>query len=368
MKLLQRYILLDVGRSFLLTLAALTLLFLFAGVAAEAVRRGLTPRQVLTVVPYVLPGMLPYTIPATLLFGVVLSFGRMAADSEIVACKAAGIHVVRLLQPVLLLAVLCCGVTWWALNEVIPTARQRMRAVLAEQLEDVVYNVLRRDRAITTSKLPCNIYVRGVRGKELIGATFQRVDPETGEIITAYAERATMRVDFENRRIVVHMYDAEVQVGKSSVKVADEHVFPIPLPEAATRRSDSPRDMTYRTLRAAIRDLRATLAEQHDSHNSELIRRYRRLRAELHLRSVLALGSILFVLIGVPVAIIQARADVLSAFVSCFLPIVTTYYPLLLLGMNMGKEGITDPAVAMWFPNFLLGSAAIPLLRRVARY
>ncbi len=371
MRLLQRYVLFDVIRAFLLTLAGVTVLFLGAGLAAEAVRRGLTPGQIVRIVPYVLPSTLPYTIPATLLFGVVLVFGRMAADSEITACKAAGIHVLRLVAPVVALALLCSGLTWWALNDVIPPAVARITQVVAEHLEETVYNILRRERAITSNRLPCSIYVRDVQGRTLIGATFQRIDQQSGELITAYAERATLEFDLANRRIIVRMFDADVQVGSSIVKVGDEHVFPIPLPDMALTASDSPRQMTLRELRDAIRKLRERLsaqAQQQKEPDPYTLRRYRRLRSELHMRAALAFGSVLFVLIGCPVAIIQQRGEFLGAFVSCFLPIVVTYYPLLLLGMNMSKEGITHPGIALWTANAVLGVAAVPLLRRVIRY
>ena len=368
-RLLQRYVLFDVLRAFLLTLLGVTVLFLGAGLAAEAVRRGLTPAQIVHIMPYVLPSTLPYTIPATLLFGVVLVFGRMAADSEITACKAAGIHVFYLLGPVVVLALICSGLTWWALNDVIPPAVARITEVVAQHLEETVYNVLRRERAITSSKLPCSIYVRDVRGKMLIGATFQRVDERSGELITAYAERAKLEFDLKHRRIIVRMYEADVQVGSSVVKVGDEHVFPIPLPDMALATGDSPRQMTLRQLLEEIDRLNEQIAAQNDSAAKEfLLRRYRRLRSEVHMRAALAFGSVLFVLIGCPVAIIQQRGEFLGAFVSCFLPIVTTYYPLLLLGMNISKEGIAHPAVAMWTANGVLAAAAVPLLRRVIRY
>jgi lipopolysaccharide export system permease protein len=396
MRTLDRYILLEILRGLGLALSAVTVLFLFAGLAAEAVKRGLSPTQIVEIAPYVVPGTLPYTLPATLLFAVILTYGRMSADREVVALKAAGIHAFRLLAPALWLAAAATVLTWWALNYWIPPARQKIRLVVLRHLEEVVYSVLKRERAIASSRLPCQIYVRGVDGKTLLGATFQRQDEETGQQVIAYAERATLEFDLEKGRVLLRMRNAEVQVGSSSVKVAQEHVFPIPLPAEALELSDSPREMTRQTLQQEIARLRQelpSLCQAAVAYEAELrraprqaravsrvgsmdpvarwkgaVRRLRRLEAEAHLRSALAAGSLVFVLLGGPVAIVQQRGDFLSAFVSCFLPIVTLYYPLLLLGMNLGKEGVAPPALTMWAANGLLAAGSLPLLRQVIRY
>jgi lipopolysaccharide export system permease protein len=64
------------------------------------------------------------------------------------------------------------------------------------------------------------------------------------------------------------------------------------------------------------------------------------------------------VLLGAPVGILFARRDFLSAFISCFVPIILIYYPLLLMGMNLGKEGLLAPWIALLFGNAVLGMLA----------
>ncbi|HSD27979.1 MAG TPA: LptF/LptG family permease, partial [Vicinamibacteria bacterium] len=46
-----------------------------------------------------LPSILAVTIPMAFLLGVLLAFGRMASDSEIVALRAVGVSPFRLLAP-----------------------------------------------------------------------------------------------------------------------------------------------------------------------------------------------------------------------------------------------------------------------------
>jgi lipopolysaccharide export system permease protein len=72
----------------------------------------------------------------------------------------------------------------------------------------------------------------------------------------------------------------------------------------------------------------------------------------------MACGSFFFVVLGAPVGIRFARRDFLSAFITCFLPIILVYYPLTLMGVNLGKEGLVAPVVALWAGNTLLGLLA----------
>src|SRR5262249_36103515 len=81
--LINRMILAELLKVFLLALTALTGLFLLAGLIQEAAQRGLSPGQVLLAIPLLIPNTLPYTIPATTLFATCVVYGRMAHDNEV---------------------------------------------------------------------------------------------------------------------------------------------------------------------------------------------------------------------------------------------------------------------------------------------
>ena len=68
-----------------------------------------------------LPQALALTIPMALLIGLLVGLGRLSADREFVVMMACGISPYRLLQPVLVFAVVCWGV------DVVGDARRRCR-------------------------------------------------------------------------------------------------------------------------------------------------------------------------------------------------------------------------------------------------
>ena len=57
-------------------------------------------------------------------------------------------------------------------------------------------------------------------------------------------------------------------------------------------------------------------------------RRVSEFETEKQLRSAQAFGSLFFVILGAPVGILFAKRDFLSAFISCFVPIIIVVLPV----------------------------------------
>src|SRR3954451_12846995 len=101
--ILHRMILWELVKVSLMSLIGITGILLMAGIVAEASQQGLGPGQIMAAIPLLIPSTLPYTIPATTLFAVCVVYGRLASDNEILAIKASGIHLSRVVMPALLL-------------------------------------------------------------------------------------------------------------------------------------------------------------------------------------------------------------------------------------------------------------------------
>ncbi len=74
-------------------------MILMAGIISEAMKNGFGPVQILAIIPLLLPSLLPYTVPTTTLFTTCIVYGRLAADNEILALKAAGTHIIHVIWP-----------------------------------------------------------------------------------------------------------------------------------------------------------------------------------------------------------------------------------------------------------------------------
>lgn len=391
--LLQRMVATDLLRVFLLGLVAITSVLVLVGIVQEAAQQGLALEQTLRLLPLLVPGLLPYTVPATCLFAVAVVYGRMAHDNEITAMKAAGIPATRIVWPAVTLGLACSTVLFFLVRDAIPRMHHRLRSIILEDAEEWLYARLRRDRRLNEPKLGYAIWVKEVQGRRLISPTFVRRDAQGRDEIIAVAREAELQVDWQEQILRVYMIQGEIvrdYQGPREVRLAfDEEIIPVPLPATNLRRQPRPREMTNQQIReklvsiaqekeAVTRQLEKVLVELNDPSTSPVVRQKRahleylqstihELQTELAQRPALASSCIVFVLIGTAVGIWFHRRDYLSSFVTCFLPIVLTYYPLMMFGINMGKKGQLDPRFGMWMGNTMLGVVGLGLLWWIRR-
>src|SRR5438552_2667109 len=150
--ILHRTILWELVRVFLLSLLGITGMLLMAGIVAEATQHGLSPAQILGVIPLLVPSTLPYTIPATTLFATCVVYGRLAHDNEILAIKAAGINILRVIWPAVLLGLLMSALTMGLYVSVIPCTHHLMRSMVLSDVEDLLYSILRQASNLTSPR------------------------------------------------------------------------------------------------------------------------------------------------------------------------------------------------------------------------
>src|SRR3954463_6955163 len=111
--ILNRMILWELCKVFLMSLVGITGILLLAGLIAEASQQGLGPSQILAAIPLLIPSTLPYTIPTTTLFACCVVYGRLSADNEIMAIKAAGVNLVHIVKPGVILGLAMSAATMW---------------------------------------------------------------------------------------------------------------------------------------------------------------------------------------------------------------------------------------------------------------
>ena len=401
--ILQRMILWDLIKVFVVTLIGLTGLFVLAGLVAEASQRGLAPAQVLSIIPLMIPSMLPYTIPAATLFATVNVYGRMAKDNEITALRAAGVNLRRILAPSVLLGLGGAAATVGLYYELIPSSFQAVRDHLLKDTNELLYTVLKRNGCIKDSRLPYVIFVRDVRGTRLIDVIFKRKVPKSQEYDTvARAHEARLRVEnvedpATGKRvndIVVEMTNCVIcnpsQKGTLTVRKQE---YRERLPTELFRDKDSPRscDLAWpkllrrtEVLRERADRLDADIRGDEARFNSLSrfeknvldakksgqryeMRIFRSYLAEIQLRPALALGCLCFALIGGPIGVWTCRADLLSSFVIGFLPAVGLYYPILICATNLAKDGKVPMIPAVWAADLAFGAIAIGLCWRLVR-
>jgi lipopolysaccharide export system permease protein len=392
MRILQRHVLNDLLRIFSLAVFVLTVLLVVMGVAGEAAKNGLGAEQIVKIIPYIIPSLLPYTIPATLLLTVCIVYGRMAGDNEITAIKAAGINVYSVLVPSFVLGAALSLGTFILTDQFIPWGRANIERVITLAMEDIFLDILRANSSYYDNPHGISIVVSRVDDRTLILPIF-RYRLANGDVATITARQATVKFNLEKQQVELTLKDGHVETPSGDHVAFTEEQQPLPMP-VATDNLKAPRNMTIENIRreqaALLRDreeatqqevIQAVLAlsegafhrlspaEKLADDQKERLRaeRFQKLRTEIHGRLALSCSCLFFVLIGSPFAIIQAKRQFLTNFALCFAPILLGYYPIVLLTMNLCREGNLEPAWGMWLGNVGLAITAFFVLRKVFR-
>jgi lipopolysaccharide export system permease protein len=392
MKLLQRYVLIELLRVFTLLVIGLTLLLVVVGVVGEAAKSGLGPKQIVEILPYVVPGLLPFTIPATLLLTTCVVYGRMSGDQEITATKAAGVSVMALLWPALILAAFLSLATFILTDQFIPWSRVNIQRIVTEAMEEIFLDILRTKQQLNDVDRGISITVMGVDGKKLIQPTFQ-YESKGGNRVTIQAREATIRFDVPNKTAWLNLYQADIATsGKVAVKIErDTRPFPLPMNSEEER----PRNITIEGIRREMSDLNSKRNERdqtvlalsafalsqgnyfqlndlrlrdHGIVTDGLAVRYKKLETEVHTRLALACSCFFFVLVGSPFSILQGKRQFLTNFFLCFVPILLVYYPVVLLTQNLAKNDDLDPMWGMWIGNGILLVVGLWIFRKVLKH
>ncbi len=396
--ILHRTIFWELTKVFLLSLLGITGILLMAGIIAEASRHGLGPGQILAIIPLIVPSTLPYTIPATTLFATCVVYGRLAHDNEILAIKAAGVNVIVVVWPAILLGLVMTAVTVGLYTQVIPTTHHIMRSMFLNDVEDFMYSMLRQDGFIKHPKLNYEMYVKRVAGRKLMDTQFMRRDAKGQHYdVIARAREAELRVHMPTKQVHVHMHHCWISSSDPNMGTGFlvDKVWQVDLPPELTNEQLKHRgsDMTWLELIEA-RDERGREVEKLDAEialtsaqvamarpiddlprhlaNLKSMRQQKKaerlsFEVEMLMRPAVGFGCLCFVLVGCPVGIWFSRSDYLSAFITCFLPIVFVYYPLLLCGMNLARGSRIPPVVSIWAADALMGLIALVMFRRLLR-
>ena len=392
MRILTRYVLGTLLQQFLLALTLLTMVFLLAGLANEAVNQGLGLEQVVLLVPYVLPDALRFAIPATMLFAASVTYGRIAGFNELVAIKSMGISPSTIIWPAVVLAFLLSLSAVWLNDVAVSWGRRGVQRVILESFEEVAYGMLRSKKAYSNKSF--SIHVKNVDGRRLVYPilTFQSSGDTPPATVTA--DWAELRADVDANELKMVFHNAKVDFGTGKVTWPDtyEHVIPLRKKDGVSG-SSRPAEMAMREIPDHIRETR----ERQDQINQELATRaalqmttggfddltsdewkqnYKRvdkldehmarLHTEPHRRWASGFSCLCFVMVGVPWAIRLRNADYLTSFFICFLPILVLYYPLLAYGLGQAKGGDLPP-YSVWMGNIVLAVAGYWALRKVLK-
>ena len=381
MNLLDRHIF----KSVLITSLAAVALFAFVLMLGNAVKDllgfvlagqltiGTFAWLVLLLVPYVIS----YALPLGVLTGVLLTLGRLSADSEITAMRAAGLSLTRIARPVFLLGILGAAAGLYINFEAMPSARveysrQRTAAIRANPLRIIVPKTF-------INQFPgLIIYVGEKNGPELRDFWLWKLDSDRRVQQLVRADSGTFDFDENTNELILTLIHAQAEerdekTPESFVESPRVASFDKYGPERLSLERIFGRDagptrklswMTYPQLKAE----QARLAAQRVPREQEA----EQARAELKVRLTVqdkfntALAVLSFALIGVPLGIKVSRRET-SANLGVAVVLALSYYVLNVMVGWLDRHPEFRPDLLLWLPNLLFIGLGLWLFARIDR-
>src|SRR3982750_2700273 len=131
MKLIDRVISRELLVNVLFAIFVLSLVLIVGNIFRKLlpllVNHDVPVEYLLSFIAYVLPFSMIFTIPWGLLTAILLVFGRLSADNELIALRANGVSISRICAPLVAVALVCFGICFWLNVSVAPAAQLKLR-------------------------------------------------------------------------------------------------------------------------------------------------------------------------------------------------------------------------------------------------
>ena len=263
--ILYRYVFLEIVGPFFLSL------FVFTGVLFLArilklvdlvVNRSVSVADIILLFSYVLPGFFEIAVPMALLLGIILAFGRLSADSEIIVLRASGVSIKQLAVPVAVFA-LCCFVVCLLLGFFIrPWSSYRLGQGMFEIAKTKASAGL--TQGVFNDFGPMTIYAEKVEDStnRLVNVLIaDRREPEVNRLFLA--KHGQLVSDNQHRTLSLQLYDGSIQEGSGlNFNITYFQINSISLPQSElvedgpTREGKRSNEMFIGELRQAMANLR----------------------------------------------------------------------------------------------------------------
>ena len=371
LKILDRYLLTALGVATAMGVALLSLVLVLGNVFKEMldllINHNVPLETVFSFVAFVLPFSMTFTIPWGFLTAVLLVFGRLSADNEIIALRSNGVSFTRIFHPVLGVALLMVALCFWINTEVAPRAQYAMLTSLFRIATSNPTAMFQADEVV--DQFPdYRIYVGGRDGDQMNNLIVFKLDDKGkgGWIPTqvVFAKSGMLTSDLDNSRLLLKVEDAHfeqrddrhpdnVELIRQGITMR-EGIFPLSLQKLFDeKKKDKP--LSSHTLS----ELFAELAKPDNPRRLAF-------QVEVSKRFSLSLAALSFALIAVPLGITAHRKETSVGF-ALSLIIAFGYFFFIIIADTFRNNPHAFPVVLIWMPNLFFTGLGLWLFSRLAK-
>lgn len=328
--------------AFTLIIVAADLLFMLARLLVDG---SVSLGTVLRLFVLGLPRVVALALPMSTLLGILLCYSTLSASSEIVAMRAAGLSLVRIMTPALVVALVMSGLAFAFNEKVVPRANR--------EFEEIMWEIGKRSNPYVQRNLVLKEFEKGVLSRLVFADTydatrelFQRVTVQEFEEgkLTRITEAARAKWDnaawvFEDG-ISYNVVDGDRMVSVRFIRQEGRIDY---TPKEVARGALRPDEMSAWELGEHIRRLKPQGAAA------------TKLLVEYYLKFAIPFASLVFGIVAAPLGITTHRTSTSRGFGMSIL-IIFVYYVIMSLSCALAERGSISPMLGAWFSNILFSA------------
>jgi lipopolysaccharide export system permease protein len=299
---------------------------------------------------YSVPGMISMSIPMATLIAALLSLGNLSRHNEIIAMRAGGVSLAKIISPLIVGGILISGLGFVNNEFIMPVYTSRATYVRKVEIEKSQQRVM-----FQQSKL-------WLRGPDNSIVNIELVSPNRNEMLGLNIYK--LNADYSVRERVKAgslMWENGAWRLKNSLtftqvddvvqsRTSDNEVFNI---------VENPDDLGMIVKKSE----EMNFTEMWDYVKRIKLSGYKAATYEVDLHRKLAypLASLLMTMISIPFGIHRVRSGGPGKGIALAVAIAAVYWMLASVGESLGHSGALPPAISAWFANifFILASAVV---------
>lgn len=335
---------------------------------------GVSPLLLGKMLVYLLPEVLRYALPFSILVSTVLVFSRMSADNEIVALKASGVGIWQIVAPALALALIICAASLWLSADIAPRLRYagerlRWQAVTTNPLALLEPGTITRLSSQTSIRVGSRDEGPGL----LKDIHLYQTDSQAGTLRDITAESCMIEARPDERELLLTLYNFTIAERPLSTKSVDAYRDAndrnprFLAGDALTMHLEygTLQDRKSLTRKLSMMPVKMLLGDivWSESQGEDVTKHW----YAFHERLALAFSPLAFLLLGIPFGIRNRRSEAASGLLIC-LVMALAYYGVMLLCNSLIHHPRLHPEYIIWLPNIAYQIGGLLALRKIAQH
>ena len=359
--LIDRWLLGQIIPPMIFAISAFTVISLSVGVMFDLIRKiveyGLPVLKALQALIYSLPSFLVLSFPMAVLLSTLLSYGKLSANSELIALRSLGITTSRMIAPAIAVSILMTGLTFYFNDNLVPTSNKLAESTLRSGIGSSFNKGKSKNNIIFTRKgsriapftnkpTKVNTFLTHIfyasrfennTMKEVTVLDFSRVNIK--QILTAKSaifDKDNSSWIFTDGNIV-----STDSIGQTTNITFQKYTYPF---------VEGPLDLAKVPKDASDMSLKEALEAEKIYKKIGNLKEIRKIQVRIQEKFTLPCACLVFGLIG---SILGSKSNLRSSKSQGFglsVILILVYYVISFLSSSFGIKGLIPPIIAAWFP------------------